>query len=140
MTGGTRLPNGRLVSSFEARETLRGAVSRVDLWLARALDAVSDQPPPQDEESVAMFGRESVEEQFEGLGWDLDRVEWLVDDLALAVDQARSEIKRKRRLMAERQKIAKLRVTAGRAPAEAEQFRRKADELERRLGEEEDDG
>jgi hypothetical protein len=132
-TQGTRLPNGRVVSAFEARETLRGLVSRTGLWLIRATDATPDQPPPQDGDSIAIFGRLTAEENFESVAYELDRIESLVEDLAGDIERARAQIKRKRAILAERRKIAKLRGSAGRAPTEAEVFAAKADARERKL-------
>jgi hypothetical protein len=68
-------------------------------------------------------------------GYYLERVEWLLDDMESYLGAVRKHIAELRGNQTVRQRIALLRVTTGRTPEEAEQFRRKADELEQRLEE-----
>jgi hypothetical protein len=67
--------------------------------------------------------------------WDLERLEWFVDHLATHVGAIRAEIEKRRGVKTQEERIALLRNTTGRTPAEAAQFLRKADELERKLRE-----
>lgn len=67
--------------------------------------------------------------------YDLERIEWFVDDLDTYVRVLRAEVEKRRGVKTAEERIALLRNTTGRSPEEAEAFHRKADELERRLRE-----
>lgn len=65
--------------------------------------------------------------------YDLERVESFVENLEDYVRALRAEIEKLTGTRSQEERIARLRITAGRTPEEAEAFRRKADELEQRL-------
>lgn len=67
--------------------------------------------------------------------WDLERLEWFINNLEDYIGALREEIKKRRSVQIEKERIALLRNTRGRTPEEADTFRRKADELEARLEE-----
>lgn len=65
--------------------------------------------------------------------YDLERLEWFVENLERYLGAIRREIEKRRGVKTQEERIALLRNTSGRTPEEAVVFRRKADELERRL-------
>ena len=130
---GVQIGSGRVVTAFEARDTLRTHINHVETWLWRAILAVPDKPPEQTPDEVELFGTETVRERFETHSASIERLEWEVQRVELAAEQARGMIRRKRLILAEAERIAKLRETAGRDPAEAAAFTAKADKLQRRL-------
>lgn len=65
--------------------------------------------------------------------WDMERVEWLVESLEDYAVALRVHLESNRGTQTVRERIALLRNTDGRTLEEAETFRAKADELERRL-------
>lgn len=68
-----------------------------------------------------------------GSDYDLERLEWKIDNLERHIGAVRKEIERRRSVKAQEERIALLRNTTGRTPEEAAEFRRKADALERKL-------
>lgn len=68
-----------------------------------------------------------------GEDWDLERLEWLLDEMDSYVAHVRQEIEKRRGIKTKQERIALLRNTAGRTPEEAEMYRRKADQLEAEL-------
>ena len=105
-----RLKSGRTISFFEAIRAAESAHTSLGRAISRAFKLADDD-------------------------FDLERLEWLVDNLAIHVGAIRKEIEKRRGVKTQEERIALLRNTAGREPAEAEMFARKADELERRLRE-----
>lgn len=65
--------------------------------------------------------------------WDLERIEWFIDNLDSYTGAIRKEIEKRRGVQSKEDRIALLRNTEGRTPEEAAEFHRKADELEQRL-------
>lgn len=65
--------------------------------------------------------------------YDLETLEWLLDDVESYVIHVRQEIEKRRGIKSKQDRIALLRNTTGRTPEEAEAFHRKADELEAEL-------
>lgn len=65
--------------------------------------------------------------------WDLDRIEARLESLEEYIHAVRAHLRELRGDTATRKKISHLRNTTGRTREEAEAFRRKASELERRL-------
>lgn len=65
--------------------------------------------------------------------FDLERLEWFIDDLESYVGHLRQELEKRRVRRSQEERIAALRNTTGRTPEEAAEFHRKAVELERRL-------
>jgi hypothetical protein len=66
--------------------------------------------------------------------YDLERLEWLVDNLESHVLALRRHLDNERGIHTQKERIALLRNTTGRTAEEAEMFQRKADDLEARLG------
>ncbi len=65
--------------------------------------------------------------------YDLERAEWLIDRLDNYVHAMRHAIEEQRGTRSREDRIALLRNTTGRTPAEAAAFQRKADQLEAEL-------
>lgn len=68
----------------------------------------------------------------EYLASDLERIEWLLDDVEEWAKRVRDHLANEHGRVRRRERIAQLRNIAGRTPEEAEAFLAKADELERR--------
>lgn len=103
-----RAKSGRVVWFFDALRDAKGAHTRLRRAVSRAFKLADNE-------------------------YDLERLEWFVDDLARHTAAIRQEIEKRRGVKTQEERIALLRNTAGRTPEEAAEFHRKADELERRL-------
>lgn len=103
-----RLNSGRLIGYWDARR----AADRAETDLHRAISR-----------SFKLVDSE----------YDLDRLESFVDDLHHYLYALDHEIEKRRGVAKVRERIAAMRITTGRTPAEAEAFHARADELERRL-------
>lgn len=64
---------------------------------------------------------------------ELELLEWKLDSMDAYVQHVRAEIDKRRGVKSKQERIALLRNTQGRTPQEAEAYRQKADELQRRL-------
>lgn len=64
---------------------------------------------------------------------DLERIEWFIDHLEEYSTALRRHMIKQRGKLSKRDRIKRLRNTHGRTPEEAELFKRKADQLERKL-------
>ena len=105
-----KLKSGRQITFWDALDATKAAHTALGLGVSRALKLVDD----SDE-------------------LDLDRLETFVWHLEAHVAAIRAEIERRRGVRFAEERIARLRMTAGRTPEEAAMFCRKADELEQRL-------
>lgn len=103
-----RLKSGRLFSFWDAYSAVESAHSTLGLAISRAFKLASDD-------------------------YDLERLEWLVDNLDTHIGAIRKEIERRRGVRDQEERIKLLRHTAGRTPEESALFKEKADELEQRL-------
>lgn len=65
--------------------------------------------------------------------YDLERLEWFVEEVERWTHDMMRAIEKRRGVKTREERIALLRNTTGRTPAEAEAFHRKADQLERCL-------
>jgi IMP cyclohydrolase len=68
-----------------------------------------------------------------GDDYDIERLEWLLDEVDSYLDHVRDKINKRRVVKTKQERIARLRNVTGRSPAEAEAFNRKADQLEAEL-------
>jgi hypothetical protein len=110
-----RLGSGRLASFWDMVDAAERAQTDLYRAVTRAFKIAEAQPDPS-----ARVG-------------DVERVEWLVDSVDDWVRAMRAALAKQRSTEDERDRIARLRNTAGRTSAEAAMYRRKADELEARL-------
>lgn len=65
--------------------------------------------------------------------WDLEAIERRLDQAEEYITSCRRVLEERRKLIRDREKVEALRNTTGRTAEEAAAFRRKADELERKL-------
>lgn len=105
-----RLKSGRVITFWDARTAVENAHSALSLALSRAFKLTSDD-------------------------YDLERLEWLVDNLETHIRAVRREIERRYSVKETEERIKHLRNVTGREPAEAAAFLKKADELEAQLRE-----
>jgi hypothetical protein len=110
-----RLPSGRLLGWLDAMREAERARTALSTAVSRCFKLLNED-------------REIAE-------WDLERIEWFIDNLDSYTGAIRKEIERRRGTQKVEERIALLRNVDGRTPDEAEEFLRKADELERRLRE-----
>ena len=68
-----------------------------------------------------------------GDDWDVSRIESRIENLEYYLGVLRHELKKRHEKDALKERITALRNTTGRTPEEAEEFLRKADELEKKL-------
>lgn len=111
-----KIKSGRLITFLDALGEANRARATM-LWISRAfkLAAAAD-----------------LEREADDLlrGYDMKLLEWLIDDLESYVYAMRHAIMKHQVAMAKKDKITHLRNTTGRTEAEADLYRRKADELE----------
>lgn len=103
-----RLKSGRLLSFWEAVRAAEQADTALARAVSRAFKLADDE-------------------------YDLERLEWLIENLERYVHAIQKEIEKRRGVKTQEERIALLRNTSGRTPEEAKAFHRKADEIERRL-------
>jgi polyhydroxyalkanoate synthesis regulator phasin len=109
----TVLDTGRIVWFQDALREAEAGKAKVSRWLSRAVKLIGGEYGDLDEE----------------------RVEWFLDDLEMLIRAHREEAEKRTGRRSAEERIALLRNTTGRTPEEAEAFRSKATELERRLTE-----
>lgn len=115
-----RMPSGKLVS-FE------GAIHAADLAesaFARAISRAFKLRPDWTGEPDRATYREM----------DFERIEWALEGMEAYISAVREFLNKERGVKSQEERIAALRNVEGRTPEEAAAFLRKADELERRLG------
>jgi hypothetical protein len=100
-----RLASDRLVTAWEMHEAAKRAHSDLTRAVSRMLTLASSD-------------------------YDLEQLDTLVKDWQSYLDHVLGEIEVRRGRRTQEERIARLRDTTGRTPAEAEAFRRKADQLE----------
>lgn len=103
-----KLKSGRLIGYWEARTLADAGYTDMSRSVSRALKLTDDD-------------------------YELERLEWFIEDVQRYCRHVLEEIEKRRGIKTKEERIAKLRNTDGRTPAEAEAFRRKADELEAAL-------
>ncbi len=102
------LKSGRLVTFWDMHRAAESAHTELVRALSRAFKIVGDD-------------------------YDLERLEWFIESERDYLDHMRGEIDNRRGVKTRQERIALLRNVTGRTPAEAEAFRRKADQLEAEL-------
>lgn len=105
-----KLDTGRLVFFPNALREAEAGERKIERWLSRAVRLIGDEYGDLDEEQI----------------------EWFLDDLERLVATHREEAEKRTGRRSVQERIALLRNTSGRTPEEAEEFHRKADELEER--------
>lgn len=113
-----RLKSGRMITFSEAHGFAKAAESALATAVSRMFKLAG--PTSGDPELT---------------DWDLERIEWFIDEVASYLTAVRTEIEKRRGVKSQEERIALLRNVGGRSPEEAAAFTRKADELERRLRE-----
>lgn len=109
-----RLKTGTLLSFWDVMSQVEGAHTRLGRSFSRAFKLARDE-------------------------YDLERLEWRIEQLEDHLGQLRKHLNEVRGVNGVRERIALLRNVDGRTPEEAEAFIKKADELEARLANPEDD-
>lgn len=124
-----KLPSGKTITVHDASRMLSASITTLNRRLGRLFDLTSDEP----DAAAPWGGVDTVDESFDDLAYELDLIESQVDNLADAVEWARAQLHRRRRVLDIRRKIAKLGETTGRTPAEVNAFQAKAAEWQARL-------
>lgn len=102
---------GKPVKWWDAHTKVKSLNSSLELWVRRMIAT-------------------SQNDDSEMWGYYLESVELALDSLSEDIARWRELLESERARIRKREQIANLRNTAGRSPAEAAEFHRKADELE----------
>lgn len=113
-----QLPSRR-VMFWDALDDARKAWTPLRRHVNRAFTLITD-PDPNDDLDMHEY--------------DLERLEWFIDDLNNWTAAIRKEIDERRGTLKVQERIALLRNTSGRTPEEAAAFLAKADQLEKEMG------
>jgi hypothetical protein len=111
-----RLKSGRLIGFMEAVRAVKSARYAYATAFSRVVKLAEKQPDLELRDD------------------DFERAEWLLDDMESYVNSCRRYLEKLRGTRTKQERIAALRIVAGRTPEEAALFLAKADELERGLG------
>ena len=105
------------IYQWDAEQGFKKAVNTMHTWASRAFHLAAATPDPQIRE------------------YHLEHFEWELDNIETWLGYLREELQKQSGRLRVEERIALLRQVDGRTPEEAEAFRRKADELERKMEE-----
>jgi hypothetical protein len=114
-----RMPSGKLYSFGDAIRGADVAETAFARAISRAFKLLSDWP---DEPERAAYR-----------DMDYEEIEWALESMESYIAAAREHLDEQRGVKSQEDRIALLRNTTGRTPEEAETYRKKADELERKI-------
>lgn len=114
-----RLKSGRMITFWDCLEAAESAQSDMVRAVSRAFKLARDGDGEDDDDDL---GRDD----------DLERIEWFIDALEDYTAALRRHLDERLATVSKRDRIKRLRNTAGRTPEEAALFKQKADELEAR--------